>query len=266
MTKEKNPLRFYVYAYLRSKDSVTAKAGTPYYIGKGHGKRVFSEHGHVPVPKDKDNIVFLEQNLTELGAFALERRYIEWYGKKCNNTGTLLNITSGGTGSTGLVTVVDKDGKYIGVSNTDERYLSGELQHITKNKIVVKDLNGNISQISTDDPRYLSGELKSTRSGTVSAKDKFGNNFQVELNDHRYLSGELVGVNTGMIPVKDKDGNKSRVSKLDPRYLSGELVHVTKGRVNVRDSSGAVISISKFDPRYLSGELVHMNTRTKSNR
>lgn len=26
--------KYYVYAYVRSKDSKTAKAGTPYYIGK----------------------------------------------------------------------------------------------------------------------------------------------------------------------------------------------------------------------------------------
>jgi hypothetical protein len=27
--------KFYVYDYIRSKDSKTAKAGTPYFIGKG---------------------------------------------------------------------------------------------------------------------------------------------------------------------------------------------------------------------------------------
>lgn len=34
---------YYVYAYIRSKDSDTAKAGTPYYIGKGKHKRAFSK-------------------------------------------------------------------------------------------------------------------------------------------------------------------------------------------------------------------------------
>lgn len=95
-------LKFYVYAYLRDKDSDTAKAGTPYYIGKGTGKRYIDKHGKTPVPKNRNNIVFLEKNLTDLGAIALERRYIKWYGRKDICTGILLNLTNGGDGHSGF--------------------------------------------------------------------------------------------------------------------------------------------------------------------
>jgi hypothetical protein len=92
---------YYVYAYLRSTDSESGAAGTPYYIGKGIGKRAFKRHHRIPVPKDKSKIVFLECDLSNVGACALERRYIRWYGRKDINTGILLNRTDGGEGTGG---------------------------------------------------------------------------------------------------------------------------------------------------------------------
>lgn len=97
---------FYVYAYLRSKDSESGKAGTPYYIGKGSKRRAYENHrlGNkgISTPKDRLHIVFLETSLTELGALALERRMIKWYGRVDMKTGILRNKTDGGEGTSGF--------------------------------------------------------------------------------------------------------------------------------------------------------------------
>ena len=92
-----NPYRFYTYAYLR-------EDRTPYYVGKGGGKRLYEKHQKgIYVPKDKNRIIFLKQNLTEEEAFRHEIYMIDVFGRKDLGTGILHNKTIGGEGVSGYI-------------------------------------------------------------------------------------------------------------------------------------------------------------------
>ena len=81
---------YYTYAYLDN-------AGAPYYIGKGKGNRAYDRHDNVVTPS-KDNIVILQDGLSEAAALELEEQYIEGYGRICDG-GILFNSALKGSRS-----------------------------------------------------------------------------------------------------------------------------------------------------------------------
>ena len=85
---------YYIYAYLRIDN-------TPYYIGKGSGRRAWSKNRIIQKPKDVSRIIILKENLDEKTAFSIEKELIAHYGRKDLGTGILYNSTDGGEGISG---------------------------------------------------------------------------------------------------------------------------------------------------------------------
>jgi hypothetical protein len=94
---------FYVYGHY------TADTDELFYVGKGRGFRsneksklrrskfwhnVASKHGVV--------VRIIKENLSEGDAFDLERTLIRLHGKRYDGSGTLVNLTDGGEGTSGF--------------------------------------------------------------------------------------------------------------------------------------------------------------------
>jgi hypothetical protein len=89
------PTIYYTYLWLREESS-TFPAGTPYYVGKGSGKRAFIKDKHHHFPPQNSQCILIQEWPSEGDAYEAEKFLISFYGRIDNGTGCLRNLTDGG--------------------------------------------------------------------------------------------------------------------------------------------------------------------------
>jgi hypothetical protein len=111
--------QYYIYSYLREDLS-------PYYIGKGSGKRAYTKGPkEVKPPRDKSRVRILKADLAEEEAFLLEKLYILMFGRIDLGTGILRNRSDGGAGGSAGVSGGTNTGGGGGAQNTGTLICSG---------------------------------------------------------------------------------------------------------------------------------------------
>jgi hypothetical protein len=196
-----NPYRFYTYAYLR-------EDRTPYYVGKGTGKRIYSKEKNINLPKDKSRIIFLKQNITEKEAFKHEIYMIAVFGRKDLGTGILYNRTNGGDGISGFKhsqkSKNEMSEKRRGKNNAfyGKKHLPETIKRLSENK------KG--KYVGDKNPFYEKNHSQETKD-KISRANK-GRVLSIELRNE--MSKRVKGENNPMFGKNHSQETKDKISKV----------------------------------------------------
>lgn len=202
----------------------------------------------------------------------------------------ILNLDIGGRSGnkiavSGIISVKDKDGNILKVSNNDPRYLSGELQHINKGnkynvsyKPLYKDgvyihIQKELIQKYLDDGWIIQSKCKGRVSPTKNLTHikKGEKEIMVKKDDlQEYLDngwqcGRIAAPVSNKIMIHkdniDKYINEDELQKhLDNGWKKGGKSR-NKGRIMlVNKNTGEYISVYKDDPRYQDPNYVNIST------
>jgi predicted DNA-binding protein (UPF0251 family) len=158
--------KFYVYAYLRE------DRYTPYYIGKGCGKRCYYKKGkNCNPPEDRNRIIIIKDNLLEEDAFNLEKVLINFWGRK-GEGGILLNISPGGSAPP------IGDGSNL-LPYNKKRKITGSKIHPAR-KVVINEVEYiSLTQAS---------EILNIKRSTLSKRVRLGKNIDVPIKKYNKIT------------------------------------------------------------------------------
>lgn len=117
------------------------KNGTPFYIGKGRGRRAISKNRNAwwknVVKKEypdtlKPEVVFLRTGLDEETALGVEKFWISVFGREdTDEDGILINLCDGGRGSSGFK-LSEEAKRRISIGNKGKKRSKEAREHLSK--------------------------------------------------------------------------------------------------------------------------------------
>ena len=110
----------YVYVYHRLPKG--AECTVPYYVGKGSIRRVFGPHDRIKRPTKCADVHILGKRMSDVDARQAEILLIYLYGRKCNKTGPLLNLSEGGDSPATFHVTKDMSGYHYTATLSDDRF------------------------------------------------------------------------------------------------------------------------------------------------